>query len=96
MKFIGATRYLNTKTDHVLVLDEEVLLTSFEKPSFHELLQPKLLWSDPHQGHAAGSQVWLELADLCCHPATHLTAEPAQEEQDHRLVLPQGLELYTL
>lgn len=73
-----------------------VSLTSFEIPSFLELLQPELFWSDAHQRYTAGPKVRLQFADLRCNPTTYLTAKPAQEEQDHRLVLPQRLERHTL
>lgn len=71
-------------------------LTSFEKASILEVLQPELFRPDAHQGDPAGSQVRLEFADFCSCPSANLTAKPAQEEQNHGLVLPQRLELHGL
>lgn len=63
-------------------------LTSFEKASILELLQPELFRPDAHQGDPAGPQVRLEFADFCSYPAADLTAKPTQEEENHGLVLP--------
>lgn len=82
--------------DHAEGFWVKVLLTSFEKASFLELLQAEILWSNSHQGNAISCQLRLQFADLWCNPSAHLTAKPTQEEQDHRLVPPQRLELHTL
>lgn len=71
-------------------------LTSFEKAAILEVLQAELFRPDAHQGDPAGSEVRLELADFCSCPSANLTAKPAQEEQNHGLVLPQRLELHGL
>lgn len=82
--------------DHAEGLGVKMLLTSFEKASFLELLQAEILWSNSHQRNTFSCQVRLQFADLWCNPSAHLTAEPTQEEQDHRLIPPQRLELHTL
>lgn len=70
------------------VLVDRHPLTSFEKPSILELLQPELFRPDAHQGDPVGPQVRLEFADFCSYPAADLTAKPTQEEENHGLVLP--------